>query len=101
MIAKFSVIGLDVGNAAGAGGTLESHIVVANGVVARLVFAAVLSPAALIDQHDAASAGGDGQRIVRSPRRPAKPQRNFGTPEPAPVPPAIVPNHIVADHGLE
>src|SRR5689334_19819881 len=91
----------DVGNAAGASSTLESQIVVVNGVVARFVFAAVLGPTALVDQHDAAAASGDSQRVVVHLHVLRGGNTNFSAPEPAPVAPAIVPDHIIADRGLE
>ena len=58
------ILGLGVGDAAGTDGPLECHFVGANGVVARLVLSAGVIPAPLIDQHDPARPGRDGNRIA-------------------------------------
>src|SRR5690242_12446125 len=95
------IVEADVGNAAGASGALESQIVVVNGVVARFVFAAVLGRTALVDQHDAAAASGDSQRVIAHLHVLRSSNTNFSTPEPTPVAPTIVPDHVVADRSLE
>src|ERR1700730_2717916 len=96
---------LDVGRASRAGSTLESQLVVADCIVARLVYRAAVSPslviAALVYQHDPAFAWADGQCVVIHLHLLRRCNENVVAPEPALVGDAVMADDVVANDCIE
>src|SRR5260370_12318236 len=97
---------LDVGHASDAGSTLESHLVVVDFIVARLVYRAAVSPslviiAALVYQHDPAFARADSQCVAIYLHVLRRGNENVAAPEPAIVSDAVIADDVVSTDSAE